>query len=164
MVNEGGIHVPLALRWSGHFSPCRRDETVHFVDVVPTLIEICHLKAALAAKPLDGASFAGFLSDGYAEPRLPELRFWQWNRKLPLYTHNAAVRSGDWKLVRPFLTSSIPKSESKAPPVLYHLGSDPSEENDVSGQNTAIRDRLLRELEQWSIIVEKDRISSRDNP
>ena len=34
-------------------------------------------------------------------------RFWQWNRYTPLSTCNAAVRDGDWKLVRPAIREAM---------------------------------------------------------
>ena len=158
MVNEGGIHVPLMLRWPGVIAPTRRDEIVHFTDLAPTLMQICGLKAGAEEKPLDGHSFAGLLSDRWPEEASPALRFWQWNRKTPRYSHNAAVREGDWKLIRPFITRNIPKGPSDMAPRLYNLARDPGETRDLAAEQPALRDRLLRELKAWSREVERDRV------
>ncbi|TWT67387.1 sulfatase-like hydrolase/transferase [Allorhodopirellula solitaria] len=158
MVNEGGIHVPFMIRWKGVLEPAHREEIIHFTDAVPTLIELCQLKAPQADKPLDGASFAGLLSQRFATPELPEQRFWQWNRITPLYTHNAAVRDGDWKLVRPFVTRNVPKGESNAAPRLYDLSKDRLESVDLADEHPAIRDRLTEDLNRWSKEVEQDRV------
>lgn len=163
-ITEGGIHVPLMMRWSGKFKPTHRNELVHFADVVPTLMEICDLKPLANGKPLDGASFAGLLSENYPTTQSPELHFWQWNRKTPQYSHNAAVRSSEWKLVRPFVTSGIPKTSSVIPPRLYHLASDPGEEKDLSADNPELRDYLTKELTRWSTEVERDRLRSQPAP
>ncbi|MDF1738326.1 MAG: sulfatase-like hydrolase/transferase [Verrucomicrobiales bacterium] len=164
MVTEGGIHVPLMMRWKGKLEPGRREELVHFTDVVPTLMEICDLKPLPNDKPLDGTSFAGLLSDTYQKTQSPELRFWQWNRKTPQYSHNAAVRSNQWKLVRPFLTSNIPKAESTEPPRFYNLTNDPEEQIDLSAEQPELRERLINELTRWSTEVEHDRVHSQPAP
>ena len=161
MVNEGGIHVPFLVRWPGRLRPARRDEIIHFTDVIPTLIEICGLNPVGGSKRMDGCSFAGLLSEEWPAPKLPMRRFWQWNRKTPLYTHNAAVREGDWKLVRPYVTRGIPKGESQAAKRLYNLRDDPGEMNDLSDGQPGLSRRLLKALEAWSVEVERDRVRGR---
>ena len=158
MVNEGGIHVPFMVRWKGHLTPVRRDEVIHFTDVTPTLMEICDLKPIDSSKPLDGQSFAGLLSEAWSKPQLPARRFWQWNRKTPLYTHNAAVLEGDWKLVRPYVTRGIPMGESKAATRLYNLRVDPGEAMDLIGEQPSVGRRLLKALDAWAAEVERDRV------
>ena len=158
MVNEGGIHVPLMFHWQGQLQPVKRDEVVHFIDLVPTLMEICRFKRTSNDKPFDGRSFAGLLSDHWPNGKLPKQRFWQWNRKTPRYGHNAAVREGDWKLVRPYVTRNIPEADSTAVPRLYHLRRDPQESTDLSAKNPALSQRLLKSLKTWSRSVEQDRV------
>ncbi len=158
MINEGGIHVPFMVRWKDVLQPARRDEIVHFTDVVPTLMEICDLKHLPAEKPLDGGSFAGLLSDDWQPSELPGQRFWQWNRGRPLYSHNAAVRAGDWKLVRPYVTRNIPDGNSNAAPRLYNLANDPSETVDHAADHPELRAQLLESLGNWSRDVEHDRL------
>ncbi|MBN2296223.1 MAG: arylsulfatase [Pirellulales bacterium] len=153
-VYEGGIHVPFMIRWPKRFPPGERDDVIHFTDVLPTLIDLCELKPPSDLK-LDGGSLSAVLSGEHKG--LPDKRFWQWNRKVPRYSHNAAMREGDWKLVRPFVTRRIPKNESKRPPVLYNLASDPAESRDVSRKNPERASRMAADLEAWSKEVEKDR-------
>lgn len=157
MVNEGGIHVPLMVRWTDVLEPGRHREVIHFIDIVPTLMEICRLETPPAERPLDGSSFAGLLSPNWESTDLPTCRYWQWNRGRPRYSHNAAVRSGKWKLVRPYVTRDVPDSGSGAAPCLYDLDNDPSELVDLSAAHPGIRDRLLDELNRWSKEVEKER-------
>ncbi len=153
-VYEGGIHVPFMVRWPKRFSPGERNDVIHFTDVLPTLIDLCELKAPSDLK-LDGGSLAPVLSG--EQKGLPGQRFWQWNRKVPRYSHNAAVREGDWKLVRPYVTRSIPKKKSKRPVVLYNLASDPTESRDVAGEHPERVSRMAADLEAWAKEIEEDR-------
>ncbi len=155
-VYEGGIHVPLMIRWPEQLAASEREEVIHFVDVLPTLMELCQLEIPTRLK-LDGTSLAGLLRRQPGGDALPQQRFWQWNRKDPLYSHNAAVREGDWKLVRPYVTRNIPKGESKQQPALYHLSSDPTESRNVADQHPDRTARMNEALEAWSQEVERDR-------
>ena len=160
MINEGGIRVPLMVRWRGNFLPGTRVEAVHFVDVVPTLMEICRLeKGSETARrqALDGVSLAGLLSDSSFRPvTLPQRRFWQWNRGTPRYSHNAAVLEGSWKAVRPYSTRNIPKAASKEKGRLYDLSRDPGEAVDLSAEEPERLERMLKALKEWSAQVEKN--------
>ncbi len=153
-VYEGGIHVPFLMHWPGRLTPGRRDQVIHFTDVLPTLAELCQLNLPTGLQ-LDGQCLVPLL-EGDADWKAP-VRFWQWNRAVPRYSHNAAVRDGHWKLVRPYVTRSIPKAESKRAPTLYDLKTDPAEANDLSHQYPERMARMTRALDAWSQAVEKDR-------
>ncbi len=152
-IYQGGIHVPFVFQWPARYAAGTRAEVVHFTDVLPTLVELCGLDAG--GLKFDGASLAPILAA--KKGALPKRRFWQWNRLTPRYTHNAAVREGDWKLVRPYVTRNIPKADSTLPPALYNLADDPAESRDVSGENRELTERLAAALERWSVEVERDR-------
>ena len=151
---EGGIRVPLMVRWPEQLRPGAREAVIHFTDILPTLIDLCDLEAPTLQ--LDGVSLAGVLqgTDSTASPR----RFWQWNRGVPHYTHNAAVREGNWKLVRPFITRALPEGESTARPALFDLSQDPAEEHDLSHEHPELYERLGAALREWSEGVERDRL------
>jgi len=157
-VYEGGIHVPFFVSWHGVISPAKRDEVIHFTDVFPTLIDICDLQIPDALKKIDGGSISGLLYGETENVRLPDLRFWQWNRGVPYYSHNAAIREGDWKLVKPFVTMRIPDSESNALPNLFNLADDPSETIDLSEEYPERYNRMRVLLRQWSREMEWDRM------
>jgi len=99
LVYEGGIRLPMVLRWPAGFAGQRRlDEMIHFTDWLPTFL------AAAGAEPppalhLDGVDVLPLLRG--ENDRVPEQRFWQWNRYAPVGECNAAMRDGRWKLVRP---------------------------------------------------------------
>ncbi len=153
-VNEGGIHVPFILHWPGKIRPGTRSDIVHFTDVLPTLVEVCGLKHT-PALPLDGRSFVALLKkDGsFASPQ----RFWQWNRHEPNYTHNAAMRDGPWKLVKPFVTKDKIKGDSDAPLQLFNLDSDPTESTDRAAKEPERLKNMRESLNHWSREVERDR-------
>lgn len=152
-VFEGGIRVPLLFSWPGILTPCRSDFPAHFTDLLPTLADICGL--GRPALPPDGVSFAAHLR-GAPAPPVP-LRFWQWNRAVPNYTHNLAMRDGDWKFVLPPVTRNKIAGDSTAAPALYHLPTDPSESADVSAQHPDRLARLRAVADAWGASVEADR-------
>lgn len=57
------------------------------------------------------------------------------------FTISAAIREGDWKLVR--LPDRLP--------VLYHLPSDPSEQKDVALKHLEKTTQLLKQLGIWDV-------------
>ncbi len=157
-VYEGGIHVPFVWLQQGVLASATVDEMIHFTDVLPTLMKTCNLQFDLGYKP-DGADFSPLL---YNQPaQLPHYRYWQWNRGVPEYSHNAALRYGPWKVVKPYIDHWMLMPEvSEEEPVLYNLENDPGETTDVSGQNQRLFDELRVRLEHWSRSVEIDRLQN----
>ncbi|HOI79780.1 MAG TPA: sulfatase-like hydrolase/transferase [Petrimonas sp.] len=154
-VLEGGIRVPFIFNWSGQIKPGLSNELIHFTDVLPTLADICGLTIPESAT-LDGGSFYGILFN--EDYQLPEIRIWQWNRGVPYYTHNAAIRKGDWKLVRPFINTDIPEEESSLKPQLFNIADDPQEKNNLIDKNREEYLTLKVLLEQKSRELEYDRL------
>ena len=163
-IYEGGIRVPLFIRKTDSFAPGNRNELVHFVDLLPTILDHCDVQWQ-PSNPIDGMSFHALLSgDSYSgdsdsgdSATQDDERYWQWNRGTPNYTHNAAVRQGEWKLVRPYVNRKSNPPDSTANPVLYHLASDPKETKDVAGRHPKKYAELLGKLNQWSKSVEQER-------
>jgi arylsulfatase A len=103
-VYEGGIRVPMIVRWPGGMPGGRiSDRLIHFTDWVPTLTALAGI-ARTSGPPLDGCDVSPLLRGGELSeaPR----RFWQWNLYAPYVGTNAAARDGDWKLVRPMITGT----------------------------------------------------------
>lgn len=156
-VHEGGIRVPFFVRWPGRFGPSESDAPIHFADVLPTLVDLCDLPFPEEREklPLDGVSFRSVLEG--EEFAAPTHRFWQWNRWKPLYSHNAAMRDGRWKLVRPFVTKNLPKGPSNLPPMLFDLETDPAEANDLAPDHPDRARTMNAALEAWTAEIEQDR-------
>jgi arylsulfatase A len=191
---EGGIRVPGLIQWpAGGLEGGREvDRMVHFTDYFPTLLSAAGLEGAVTdaeAPPIDGVNVLGVLRGEDGETCTK--RFWQWNRYSPVITSNAAVRDGEWKLVRPKISEAMevpdirhlhtsmytpeyfvengifrgdPEREIPPPPPaeLYNLVSDPREQDECSAEHPEVVERLTRELESWFEDVERDRSSISD--
>ena len=93
---EGGIRVPLFVRWPGHVAAGSTSETVvGCIDLYPTLLDLAGL-AVPAGQKVDGVSFAPVLRGTGALTR--EAHFTWFPHLVP----GVAVRKGDWKLIRRF--------------------------------------------------------------
>jgi len=98
---EGGIRVPLIVRWPGVIPPGSVNRTpVHVVDLFPTFLELAGARPP-AGHVVDGVSLAPlWKGQALAERAL----LWY----LPLYdlrwaaTPCAVIRRGDWKLIEYF--------------------------------------------------------------
>lgn len=157
-MTEGGIRVPLLFNWKGKLAPGTVDDLAHFTDMVPTLVDVCKLQATKqVSSSWDGRSLYPLLLKKPGAD-LPLLRYWQWNRGLPLYSHNAAVREGDWKLVRPAVSRNVVTEESTLQPLLFNIKNDPGETLDVSSANKKIYQRMKEMLDAWSKKMEIERL------
>ncbi len=190
-VYEGGIRVPMILHWpaGGLAGGGRFDRFVHFTDWLPTLLGAAR-KEPPADLRLDGVNVLPELQGegGHINPR----RFWQWNRYAPVGECNAAMRDGDWKLVRPQIKEAMwtspdemamdrrlevgeksfvdilrtpfpePRLSPPSPPQLYNLVDDPGETNDLADTYPERTANMLRELETWFEQVETERRGIRE--
>lgn len=137
---DGGVREPLLVRWPGRVAAGTVvAEPVTSPDFYPTLLAAAGLPPR-ADQHLDGVSFLPAL---LGEPFTRGPIFWHY----PHYsnqggTPGAAVRDGDWKLVRYFEDC---RTE------LYDLGSDVGEQRDLAGDAGChgIRCRLSDLLETW---------------
>ena len=108
-VYEGGIRVPMIMRWRGGLQGGQIDDMVHMADWLPTLAGICGAERP-GGRPLDGCdALAALRGGGDAAPA----RFWQLNQFQPVSWLNAAMREGAWKLVRPQLAQRPKTDEDK---------------------------------------------------
>ncbi len=189
-VYEGGIRVPMIIRWPGQLPEgATYDGMVHFVDWMPTLLAAVGLQPP-ADRKIDGCNVLPLLRGEQGD--VPEKRFWQWNRYTPVGYCNAAVRDGPWKLVRPAIREAMRVAEADLkmdwelryepdkhkdicrdpeperelppppPPELYNIEEDPYERSNLADKYPDIARRLLRELETWFEEVEADRRSIDD--
>lgn len=100
-VYEGGIRVPMVVRAPGAFEGGRMlDDLAHFTDWLPTLLSMTGVERP-GGRPLDGQDLSPLFRGErrQVEPK----RFWQFQFYAPDVGTNAAVRDGDWKLVRPMI-------------------------------------------------------------
>ena len=176
-VYEGGIKVPMMLRWPAGLRSQMIDDMVHFVDIYPTLSHLCSLKSLPNTPIIDGIDISPLL-DGQ-NPYKGIKRFWQWNRYEPVPGCNIAVRDGDWKLVVPeipeamevfdvhylhtsmyepeyfiengiFSNTSPHRNIPASPlPELYNITDDPGETCNRAIDYPERVETLLKDTEQW---------------
>ena len=138
---EGGLRVPLIVRWPGEVGAGRVVESpVIATDLFPTMLAL----AGLPLRPgehVDGVSYAGLLTGGEdAEPR--DL-FWHNPAPRPSSTgdrFSSAVRSGGLKLVEYLAEGAVE---------LYDLTADLGESENLVLERPEDRDRLLAKLRAW---------------
>lgn len=130
LVNEGGVRVPMLMRWPKHVAPASViDAPVTSLDVVPTVL------AAVGAKPAassDGVSMAPLWE---CPCETPDARRFFWR-----LGDMSATRDGDWKLVQ----------YAGEPVRLYDLLHDVGEHVNVAAQHADVVSRLQREYEGWA--------------
>ena len=140
---EGGVRVPLLVRWPGHIAPGTTSPRVTgFEDWLPTFLDLAGA-AQDTPKHIDGFSFApDLLGKKHAARSFLY-------REFPSYGGQQSVRVGDWKAVRQKL---LPRgAKAPAPNLhieLYDLTSDPNETTDVAAQHpelAAKMEKLLRD-------------------
>ncbi len=115
---EGGLRIPMAIRWPGQIKPGRvSDHLWYFPDVMPTLAEISGTRAV---KDTDGISIVPELL-GRKQPKHKYL-YWELGNQ-------TAVRMNNWKAVRP-----RPNADWE----LYDLSKDLSEAHNIAAANPDI--------------------------
>ena len=100
-VLEGGVRVPMVMRWRNGIDGGDNHQLVHFIDWLPTFMDIADISPLEGALPMDGRSVLPQLRG--ESPPTSSMRCWQFSGYSPIGTSNAAIRAGDWKLVRPAL-------------------------------------------------------------
>jgi len=125
-VYEGGIRVPLIVRWPNRVKAASvSDYVCYFPDFLPTIMELIGAKAAIP-RDVDGVSFAPTLLGKTDAQKKREYLYWEF----PSYGGQQAVRLGNWKAVRRDLVKKgVIKTE------LYDLEHDPGEKTDVAGKH-----------------------------
>ncbi len=133
---EGGIRVPMLVRWPGRIEPgSSSDHVWGFHDFLPTALD---LAGAVPPHETDGLSVVPtLLGEGHQE--IHDYLYWE----LPRYNSESgtfrdetpaqAVRAGNWKAVRP---------APNAPLELYDLETDPSETRDLASDHPDVLSRM----------------------
>ena len=178
---EGGIRVPLIIRWrDGLPGGARSSDMAHFTDWFPTLLGLVGIDAP-ADLALDGVDIAPALR-GEPGETYPQ-RFWQWNRYKPIVTCNAAMRDGDWKLLRPQIPEAMevhpidtahdnaikyvpehyddiarepapaPAAPNPPAPLLFNIADDPFERHDLAARHPQRVSAMEAALERWFVDV-----------
>ncbi len=149
-VYEGGLRIPLIVRWPGHVTAGKVvNAPVINTDWLPTFLDLVGMPLA---QGLDGISLAPLLTHDRPPPK--RTLFWHF----PHYTNqgsrpSGAMREGKWMLVQYY---DEPKTE------LYNLESDPGEHRDLSARNPRRVRRMSDALAAWRLGVQAQ--ENRPNP
>jgi arylsulfatase len=136
-VHEGGISTPMLAHWPAGLAPGQvSPEACHVVDIAATLLEVAGAAyprefQGRGVTPLEGESFAPLFAGR------------SWSREQPLFWEhegNAAVRRGQWKLVR----------RRPGPWELYDMRADRTELHDLAGNYPDLVKSLGQEWDEWA--------------
>ncbi|MDQ8183136.1 sulfatase-like hydrolase/transferase [Pelagicoccus sp. SDUM812005] len=150
---EGGIRVPLMIRWPAVIEPNSvSNQAVHSIDFYPTFAEL--LGVDVSDRQLDGVSIASILK-GEATRLERENLFWHFPGYMDFRTRPSTVvqrRVGD-QYYKLFYYYETGKWE------LFHLNEDISEQNDLLAhrlpeQLTGLLKSMKRDMRDWLVATQ----------
>lgn len=157
---EGGVRVPLFVRWPGHFPAGGKVEAqCSHVDLFPTFCELAGVPLP-RDRAIDGKSLLALLKAGKGE-RHHEYVYHAWDRFFPNPDFRWSISDQRWKLACQVKRTGSAKRVSgdseiirtKLPTEddweLFDLGSDLGEENNLIEKHPEVADRLRREFLRW---------------
>ena len=137
---EGGIRVPLIVRWPGKVEAGTVEETpVILTDLHPTILSATGLDLN-STIPNDGHNLLPLLKG--KEKLKNRAVYWHYPN-FAFHRDNrlgSAIREGDHKLIHFYDTDSVE---------LYNLKNDIGEKNDLSGKMPQLASRLKNKLKVW---------------
>ncbi len=140
--DEGGIRVPLFIRWPARIKVGTQVKQIAaHIDLLPTIVELTGVKMPQTL-PLDGVSLVPLL----------EGKTTNWPERM-LYTHwgrRGSVRTQRWR-------ATIGGNKSCR---LYDMIAEPSQKKDVAKQYPHVAKELLAAYENWFRDVTKDGFKS----
>ncbi|MGQ0612172.1 MAG: sulfatase-like hydrolase/transferase [Planctomycetaceae bacterium] len=138
---EGGIRVPLFLRWTGRLREGRvYEEPVSSLDVAATVIAAAGLEVP---RVFDGVDLLPHLEGKNPQPPHAAL-YWR-------YGDQGAIRMGEWKLVH---------RDGKGE--LYHLGRDVGEKQDLFAEEPERERGLRAAYDLWAADLAAPRWRNKD--
>lgn len=136
---EGGIRVPMIVRWPAAIAPGGvSDHVSAFWDLPATF---CELAGLAVPDDFDGISLVPTLL-GTGDQSNHEYLYWEFYEQ----GGKQAVRAGDWKAIRLDVSK-----DPNGPLELYDLSDDPSESTNVADANPDITEQLADLISQAHI-------------
>ncbi|HEC44239.1 MAG TPA: arylsulfatase [Bacteroides sp.] len=134
---EGGVRVPLIVRWPGKVKPASKSEAiVASVDFYPTFLELAKGKSP-ENQVLDGFSMLPAMTENKFDPEREVFNHY------PVYHHEqpmSAVRKGDWKIVENLVSGEFD---------LYNLKYDVNEMTDLKYSYPEKLEEMKTVLKKW---------------
>lgn len=135
---EGGLRVPLLVRWPKLSRPGVADEPVILTDLFATLV---HGALACNIESSDGVNLTPLLKTPASTLPDRSLYFhYPHYYHAPVSTPVSAIRKGDWKLLHYYEDNHDE---------LYHLATDPSEQRDLVIMERETAAELRTQLDDW---------------
>jgi len=155
---EGGVRVPLFIRWPGQIPPGSRcDVPVHFADMLPTLCEVAGVKPDPAHK-LDGTSLRPLFTGGTLPERTLFVTYPHYLAEHGTTPVRAVIQSR-YKLVwHPYdhieitgdrVTSSTIRYVPRPRVELFDMASDPGEHENIAERYPELVAELRQRMEAW---------------
>tara|TARA_R110002049_G_scaffold285698_4_gene466935 strand:+ start:46393 stop:48192 length:1800 start_codon:yes stop_codon:yes gene_type:complete len=156
---EGGVRVPLLVRWPGHFPAGGRvDAQCSHVDLFPTFCELAGVPVPSDRK-IDGRSLLTLLENGKGSQH-HEYVYHAWDRFFPNPDYRWAISDQRWKLACQVQRTGAAKRVGANAAVasetptrkdwqLFDLENDISEKNNLVKEHPQIADRLRAEFLRW---------------
>jgi arylsulfatase len=136
--HEGGIATPLIVHWPQRVTTPGelRKQPGHVVDIMATCVDVAGAKypaefRGQPIQPMEGKSLLPALED---KPIRRDAIYWE-------HEGNAAIRAGDWKLVR---------LGRGGPWELYDLKTDRTELHDLAGAKPELARELAAKWDAWA--------------
>jgi arylsulfatase A-like enzyme len=152
-LNEGGIRVPLIISFPEKIKPGSKcNIPVTTVDFFPTFLELAGGSPSNYPQ-LEGESLLPLMYENTGFPQRSIYWHFPHHRKEGL-SMGAAIREGDWKLIKEFETEEL---------YLYNLKEDLEEAYNLSMKYQGKRDVLLSKLEKWQQKVDAEMPQANEN-
>lgn len=160
-LDEGGVRVPLFVRWPERIAHRIESTPVHHVDLFPTIGAL----AGAGPRPVDGLALNDLFvaADAGSVPSpVPSIErgYLAWH--FPAYlqgksdrfetfrtTPGGSLRSGDWKVIEYFEGRADGSSHVE----LYNLRKDPQEAKDVFAEEPERAASMMKALWEWRASV-----------
>jgi arylsulfatase A-like enzyme len=146
--HEGGISGPMIVHWPARIKGVNffRRQAGHLIDIMPTFVEVSGAQYPLEINgqridPLEGKSLLASFDD---KPIEREFLAWE-------HEGNAALRAGDWKIVR----------RGGSPWELYNIAADRTELTNFAEQDT---ERVKRMAALWQTWAERTHVFPKPAP
>ncbi|MEP6962883.1 MAG: sulfatase-like hydrolase/transferase [Acidobacteriota bacterium] len=128
---EGGLRIPLLIRWPGHIARGSVTQQVAIsMDWLPTFLAAAG-GAPDPAYPPDGVNLLPVLTGG---PTFPRKLFWRYK-----FNGQQAARDGDMKYLK-----------VRDVTYLFNVVTDPLEKSNQSRRQQAVYNRLVQDWENWN--------------
>lgn len=147
---DGGLRIPLMIRWPGRVNPRVSDDPVSTIDIAPTLYQACGVPVPQGLSGINlldekavaqrEAVFGECFLHNAVDIQRPELNL----------TYRWCV-TREWKLILPNKANVTQRNKPgrEIAPELYRIAADPHEEQEVASKNSAKVEELTGTIDRW---------------